>query len=77
MVTKKDFLLEILQRTETDPAFREAFQADPAGVLAEAGVNLGELAPSSPKVRTHIRAGVGPYPVDRYGRPTGMPICFG
>ena len=42
MATRNDSLMDVLQRATTDPAYREALKADPAGVLAAAGVDVPE-----------------------------------
>jgi hypothetical protein len=38
----QDPLMDVLQRATTDPDFREALKANPAKVLAEAGVQVPE-----------------------------------
>jgi hypothetical protein len=38
----QDPLMDVLQRATTDPDFREALKANPAKVLAEAGVQIPE-----------------------------------
>jgi hypothetical protein len=36
----QDALVDVLQRATTDPEYRESLKADPAGVLAAAGVDV-------------------------------------
>ncbi|MFX1411598.1 MAG: NHLP leader peptide family RiPP precursor [Promethearchaeota archaeon] len=40
MTAQTDPLMSALQRATTDPEYRAALKADPAGVLAEAGVDV-------------------------------------